>query len=108
MSDILTMRRKTVSSPLGSDPATVTQLSTVVTVTNVPTGLPAAPAPARSVIIIENNGSQTVYIGDITVTTAKGYPLAPGATFIADAAATIAFYGIVTAGNANVRIMELG
>lgn len=108
MSDILTMRRKTVASPLGSDPASVVQVSTAVSVGSTATALPASPAAGRSVIIIANNGSQTVYIGDLTVTTAIGIPLVPGAYFIADAGSNIAFYGRVTSGTADCRVMELG
>lgn len=108
MSDILTMRRKTLASPMGSDPATVVQVSTAVSVGAAATALPAAPAAGRSVIMIANNGAQTVYIGDLTVTTAIGLPLAPGAVFVADAGDAIAFYGRVTAGTCDCRVMELG
>ena len=56
----------------------------------------------RTAFIIVNNSSQIIYIGGSTVTVANGIPLEPGASY-ENQVWTGAFYGIVAAGDANVR-----
>lgn len=52
--------------------------------------------------IIKNNGTQTVYLGDASVTTANGMPIDPGEAWV-DEDGCDAWYGIVASSTADVR-----
>jgi hypothetical protein len=69
----------------------------------------------RVALVLDNRGPATVYLGDAaTVTAATGIALLPFAQWI-DSASTSQgafnykgpYYGIVAAGSANVRVLEL-
>lgn len=72
--------------------------------------LPASSGQSRAVIILSNNGSYIVYIGNSTVTNSSGYALQPrgtiGSTLILTKAMGFdmesAIYGIVIAGRSCV------
>lgn len=55
--------------------------------------------------IIKNNGTQTVYLGDASVTTANGLPIDPGEAFV-DEDGCDAWYGIVASSTADVRYVS--
>jgi len=59
----------------------------------------------RTGFIIVNNSTQTVYLGAVGVTIANGLPLEAGASY-SNQDWTGAFYGIVKAGSANIRVEE--
>jgi len=61
---------------------------------------------SRKCILLKNNGSVTVYIGeDNTVTTLTGYPLEAGESiYIYD---TEAVYGITASGTGDIRYLEV-
>jgi hypothetical protein len=61
---------------------------------------------SRKELWIANNSSVTVYIGDSSVTTTSGIPVAAGATYIIDST-TAAVYGIVESGTADCRVVEI-
>lgn len=64
-----------------------------------------APAPNRRISRICNtDASATVYIGDENVTTANGFPIAPGQTLAITGPRSMALYGIVAASTVDVRI----
>lgn len=62
---------------------------------------------------LKNNGSNTVFLGDSTVTTATGFPVAAGAEFIPQEISHQSLrgksqdrlYGIVAAGTEDVRVL---
>jgi len=56
-------------------------------------------------VIVVNNSTQTVYLGDASVTTSDGLPLAPGASYSNDVY-TGTMYARVAAGTADVRVHE--
>jgi hypothetical protein len=64
----------------------------------------------RLSLYIVNNSTQTVYLGDSTLTTSNGIPLQAGGTFQEDSGGTKtwggAIYGIVSATTADVRYWE--
>lgn len=70
----------------------------------------AAANPNRISITFQNQGaSDTVYLGDVTVTsssTTAGYALAAGATFT-DNATTGAWYGVTASGSSSVHVIEV-
>jgi len=73
----------------------------------------AAANPARVRIIIQNNGTGAIYIGDASVTTANGFPVAAGTSFSDRAISegppdlnfSQAWYGIA-GGATDVRVIE--
>ena len=59
-----------------------------------------------SSIDILNNGTNIIYIGDSTVLTTTGYPLASGESKVFDAADGCIIYGIVASGEEEARSLE--
>ena len=80
-----------------------------VTVTNSATVIVAANS-ARHSLLIGNNSTQTVFLGDSTVTKETGIPLPAGATYLEDASGTSvwggAIYGVVSASTADVHYWQ--
>ena len=84
-------------------------LQQIVSVGNTATKLPTTPLTNRLNLIIQNQGDQEVYIGSATVTAAgaaAGYKLLPNAAFMFTVEDDVDIYGIVTAGTANVCVLE--
>jgi hypothetical protein len=83
-------------------------LSSAVTVGTVATPLPANPLEYRRALVVHNNGSNTVFLGDSTVTTNNGMPLAAGEKIAFDIQnnPNVVVYAIAGS-NTDVRIMEL-
>jgi hypothetical protein len=57
-------------------------------------------------VAVYNAGSNTIFIGGSTVTTATGIPLAVGATATFDLAFGDGLYGIVAAATENARVLQ--
>jgi hypothetical protein len=78
--------------------------------TNAPTNSAAqilAANSSRIQAMICNNGTMTVYLGkDNTVTTSNGIPLGVGASLVDDAT-TDAWWGIVSTGTGDLRVLEI-
>ena len=69
--------------------------------------LPAAAlANRRSLLIVNNSATVTLYIGATGVTTADGLPIGPGGSVQIDAGPTLTVYG-VTGSACDVRILEI-
>lgn len=77
-----------------------------ISVGDTATAIPATAAVGRIFILVTNNGSVTVYIGDSNVTTTNGYPLAPGDAVSLDLKEQVVLYGRTATGTADVRIIE--
>jgi len=64
----------------------------------------------RHSILIGNNSSQTLFIGDSTVTTANGIPVSAGSSFLEDSGGLKlwggAIYGIVSSSTADIHYWE--
>lgn len=60
----------------------------------------------RTSVLIRNNGSQTIYIGDSSVTTTNGYKLNAGQSIYIKGT-TAAIYGIVVATTCDLRYLEV-
>lgn len=83
-------------------------LSTAVTVPTTPQALPSNPLAHRRTLIIFNNSSQTVYIGDSTVNASGGFPIPRGQySPPIDAGPRMIIYGVSTSGTAEVRVLEV-
>ena len=70
------------------------------------TKIPATALTGRQSIDILNDGSNIIFIGDSTVTTANGYPLAAGESKVFDAADGCVIYGRVVTGTEDARSLE--
>lgn len=79
--------------------------STAVTVDTDPTLVVAARAD-RKALIIQNNSSATIYIGPSDVATTTGLALAANSSF-SDYVTSAAWYAIVAADTADVRVIEV-
>lgn len=83
-------------------------LATAVTVGTSATPLPETPLEYRRALVVHNNGSNTVFLGDNTVTISTGLPLAAGEKIAFDIQGNpnVEVYA-VAGGDTDVRIMEL-
>lgn len=83
-------------------------LSTAVTVDTSAVPLPANPLEYRRALVVHNNGSNTIFLGDSTVTTSTGLPLAANEKIAFDVQnnPNVVVYAIA-GGNTDVRVMEL-
>lgn len=82
-------------------------VTTNVVVGTVATALPPTALKGRKTILITNNSSNTIYIGDSSVTASNGTPLVQSQTAAADITDSIVIYGIATTAGNDVRILEL-
>lgn len=82
--------------------------TSAVTVGTSATPLPANPLEYRRALVVHNNSGSTVFLGDSSVTTTTGLPLAAGEKIAFDIQnnPNVVVYGVAGA-NADVRIMEL-
>jgi len=77
----------------------------VVTVSTSATAIPTTNAEGRRTLLLYNNGSTVVYLGNSSVTTADGFPLKAGEAQGFDVG-VVPIYGIVAEGTAEVRVLE--
>lgn len=82
-------------------------LATQVTVAATATATPTTSISQRRSLIIYNNSSQTVYLGDENVNTNDGFPV-PASQYSPpmDLGDNVELYAIVSSGTADVRIFE--
>mgnify|MGYP001564963433 CR=1 FL=1 len=80
-----------------------------ITVGGTAVPLPSNPMEYRRALVVHNNGSSTIYLGDSTVTTTNGMPLLASEKIAFDIQGNpnVVVYA-VSASSVNVRIMELG
>lgn len=90
-------------------PLTYNILSSTTTITTSATPIPATPMVGRRNIAIRlNSTTDTVYIGNSSVTTVTGFPLDSSCPAITiDVDDSVVVYGIVSAGTADVRCVEV-
>ena len=84
----------------------INYVSTSFKAVAVSVGTTAAALTNRRALIVFNNGTITVYLGESGVTAAGGFPLLPGQSLVLETGTT-AIYGITAAGTADVRILEV-
>lgn len=96
-----------VSQIPAQDAPNTARVHNTITVATTATAIPTTPLTARKTIMIQNVSSKKVYIGGATVTTSTGYELSPGSSREVAAGPGIAYYGIVSAGTADVRYEEI-
>lgn len=79
-----------------------------VTVGTSATPLPSNPLEYRRALVVHNNGGNTIFLGDSSVTTSTGIPLAAGEKIAFDIQnnPNVVVYGVAGA-DTDVRIMEL-
>lgn len=97
-------RLKTVSR------ANVSNLQQVVSVATTATLLPATALANRQNILIQNQGSSSIFIGSATVTAAgatKGIEVPKGGSMMVDAGPTNVIYGICASGTVAAGVWEL-
>ena len=77
-----------------------------VSVGTTAAALPATALTNRRALIVFNNGTITVYLGESGVTAAGGFPLLPGQSLVLETGTT-AIYGITASGTVEVRVLEV-
>ena len=77
-----------------------------VSVGTTATAIPTTAATGRISILVTNNGTNTVYLGDSTVTTINGTPLEVGEKLPMDLDKNVVLYGITSTGTSDVRVLE--
>jgi len=90
-------------------PLTISIANNTTTITTSATAIPGTSLVGRETIAIcLNDTTDTVYIGNSSVSTANGLPLDSSRPCLnVDADDSIIFYGIVSAGTADVRSLEI-
>jgi len=82
----------------------------VVDVSTTATKLPSSPLVGRKYIRIQNVGTETIYIGNSSVTadtsSTGGFQLKPYATWAADFTHNVDVYGIVASGTGKALVEE--
>lgn len=80
----------------------------VLTIGTSITAIPTTALSKRRTLIIFNNSTsgQILYIGDNTVSTVNGFPLYPRASMRFDIEDDVIIYGISSAADASVRVLE--
>jgi hypothetical protein len=80
-----------------------------ITISGVAAALPASPLEYRRALVIHNNGSSTIYLGNSDVTSLTGFPLSAGEKIAFDIKGTprTTIYAISGGSSVDVRIMEL-
>ena len=94
---------------LTSDIISSTVRASVVTIAVTATPIPAAALTDRINLQLINASGVTIYLGGAGVTVAgvtQGVPLADGASISLTIAESVALYGIVAVGTANLNILE--
>jgi len=76
------------------------------TVSTTATAIPSTAAVGRNTMLVKNNGSNTVYLGDSSVTAANGYPLEAGEEKAFDLDDKVVLYGITDSSTSEVRCLE--
>ena len=122
---VLTVRKDALSSNVGADGdygsfitwsegslkvvdmPNISILGTAVSVTNTATALPAAALANRRMVIIQNRGNNSIFVGPAGVTTANGLEVPKYSSVELNAGPGVALYGITAAGSSDVRVTEL-
>jgi hypothetical protein len=76
------------------------------TVNTTATIIPSTAASGRRSIEVYNNGSNTVFLGNSSVTTSTGMPLVAGGNKAYDLDDSVVLYGITASGSSDVRSLE--
>jgi hypothetical protein len=90
----------------GDSPVTVADTATSILTGREGEGGPDSEQTYKAVVV--NAGAQTVYLGGPAVTTANGLPLDAGGSFDLDGIGPDdELFGVVAAGTAEVRVLEV-
>ena len=89
----------------------ISHKTTVVTVADTATAIPATALSGRKVVMVQNIGTVTVYLGNSAVTADEaatgGYQLInEGDTWVGDFTDDVVVYGIVASGTSSVVVWE--
>ena len=79
---------------------------TATTVSTNATAIPATAATGRKSIILHNAGSNTIYLGNASVTTSNGLLLEPSEKLSIDLDKEVVLYGIVAESTEVIRSLE--
>lgn len=82
-----------------------TSTTTVGSVT--PTPLPATALTARTSLIVYNEGTDSIFCGGASVTTATGVRVPPGGERAFPLSMRVALWAIAASGNQDIRTLEL-
>jgi hypothetical protein len=77
------------------------------TITTTASQLAAAPLSNRRLLLVQNRGDKSIFVGPSGVTTAAGVEVPKGGSIELDAGPTVAVYAITSTGTADVRVLEM-
>ena len=80
--------------------------SAAVTVASTPTAIVTTVNDADQTIHLHNNGSTTVFVGHIGVSTSNGFPIPSGAYRAIPARPGDVLYGVVATGTEDLRVLR--
>lgn len=78
-----------------------------VSVTNTATDLVASDLAGRKSVIVYNNGTKTIFVGNSGVTASSGIPVSGGSSIELAAGPAMDLYAITASGSSDVRVLEL-
>jgi len=76
------------------------------TISNTATAIPSSNTAHRRTLLVQNYGSNIVYLGDSGVTTATGLKLEVGDILEFAMSDNVTLYGITASGNSDIRTLE--
>lgn len=82
----------------------ITNAST--TVSNTATAIPASNRGHRKTLLVQNVGTNVIYLGDSSVTTANGYKFEVGDVIEFQMTDNVTLYGITASGTSDIRTIE--
>jgi hypothetical protein len=77
-----------------------------VAILTTPTLLPSNARQDRTFILVQNQGSSPVFLGDASVTISNGYQLNPFSDIIIPCDDTAVVYAVAAATGTNVSVLE--
>jgi hypothetical protein len=83
-------------------------VSTKVDMTQTAAKIPASPLSGRRFMLIQNTGSEIVFLGPSTVDSTNGYDLAAGDVVPLELDASLDIYGVCASGKTStIKVLEI-
>lgn len=77
------------------------------TINTTASQLAASPLANRRLLLVQNRGDKSIFVGPTGVTTASGVEVPKGGSIELDAGPTVAVFAITATGTADVRVLEM-
>lgn len=90
-----------------NDAPNVGMAATAVTVADTETALPTTPLAGRMRIIVQNKGSNSIFVGPTGVLSTTGLEINKAATLALELGEGVALFGITASGTVATRVLEI-